>query len=405
MTYRRAPGFRFDRGRLMVYTEKEVKIVHTWPNLETVRTRSKKSGWQPFIPRFRLLRPKSLPGMSGPDAGLGPSNVLSRTLDPAFEKLFAFLNFRRSIPPEIASAVEGFSNRQMTLLLVCKQREQVSELLVQNPALGFSLAHHEHFRLTWSDPLELAAKVSKMKQREIAKWLGFPGSQLWANILAKIPGEIVSLESILALRTRAGIIEVEKLLCHLRVLNAGAMALILSQETRRLTTAALLEEVATASEERTTPQVVHLIHEIVGLHMRMGTERDLTGFRSIDEVRRKQQDTVDELARYRKRLESEELPEPPLPGTEHIIPLVNNGQLDEEGEAQHHCVGCYGPLVAAGKCYIYRVMSPQRATLAIEKGPDGCWGIQQLYLSCNRPADQDPWKAVRDWLDRFSLSV
>jgi hypothetical protein len=244
-----------------------------------------------------------------------------------------------------------------------------------------------------------------MKQREIAKWLGFPGSQAWANILSKIPAEVVSLESALALRTGAGANQLEKLLCHLQTINAGALALIHDEGTGRLVTPTLLEEVSEAPEERTTPQIVHLINEIVVLHMRMGTDERLTAFRSCEEVRRKQQQSVDDYAQHRKRLESEDLPEPPLPGTEHIIPLTTCGELEEEGEAQHHCVGCYGPLVATGDCYVYRVLSPQRATLSIEKGPDGCWRIEQLYLSCNRPVSSETRKAVQGWLDRFSLSI
>jgi hypothetical protein len=94
-----------------------------------------------------------------------------------------------------------------------------------------------------------------------------------------------------------------------------------------------------------------------------------------------------------------------LAGTEDIIPLVNDGQLLEQREEQHHCVGYYGPLVTDGGCYFYRVMSPQRATLSIEKGPDGWWTIQQLYLSCNRPASPPTWKVVQNWLARFSLSI
>jgi hypothetical protein len=44
----------------MVFTENQAKILHTWPSLEAVRNRTKKTGWQPFTPRFRLLRPKNL---------------------------------------------------------------------------------------------------------------------------------------------------------------------------------------------------------------------------------------------------------------------------------------------------------------------------------------------------------
>jgi len=73
---------------------------------------------------------------------------------------------------DVAAAVEGFSNRQVALLRMCQKREQARDLLQQNPALGFSVSHHTHFRPSWSERFELAARVSKMKQREIAKCRG-----------------------------------------------------------------------------------------------------------------------------------------------------------------------------------------------------------------------------------------
>src|SRR5206468_303560 len=139
--------------------------------------RTARSAWTPFTPRFRVLRPKLVADAETPVTDLGPTGVRSQALDPAWEKLAAFINFRRSVPPEIAVAIEPFPGRQMALLRMCRRREQAKELLEQSPALGFSAAHAGKFRPTTSDAADLAAKLSKRKQREIARWLGFPDSQ------------------------------------------------------------------------------------------------------------------------------------------------------------------------------------------------------------------------------------
>ena len=73
-----------------------------------------------------------------------------------------------------------------------------------------------------------------MKQRDIARWLGFPGAQAWANIISKIPAAIVSLETVVALRNASANPEVEEFLCHSRTLNAGSVALILDPRKLRL---------------------------------------------------------------------------------------------------------------------------------------------------------------------------
>src|ERR1051326_1750495 len=140
MQHKLAPGFRFNNGKLMIFTEDEAKLVNTWPDLEAVRKPSHGGCWTPFAPCFRMLRPRIGATREGCDDSLGPADVPSRAVDPNFEKQRAFWNFRQSIPPETVSATERFSNRQWALLRLCRRRQQVCDLLQQNPALGFALA-------------------------------------------------------------------------------------------------------------------------------------------------------------------------------------------------------------------------------------------------------------------------
>ena len=399
------PGFRFHLGRLMIVTSQEVKLVDTWPDLNAVRKPAGKAHWTPFVPCFRFLRPKPASGTEADQRELGPVGVRSRGLDPALEKLTAFLHFRHSIPPVVATAVECFPSRQLALLRMCQKRKRARELLEQSPALGFSVAHNEKFCSSVSDSADLAARLSALKQREIARWLGFPGSQAWANILSKIPADIVSLESLLSLKRAAEHSDVEKLLSHLGAINAGVIGLVTSQPALRVITPSLLSEVAQVPDERNSAQLFHLVNDIVDLHSRARPGWAVRPFLTIAEVQRKHQETVDEYAAFLKMVEAGLLPEPPLPGTEQIIPLTDAEQLYVEGCSQHNCVGSYVELVRKGQCYIYKVLVPERATLSIAKAPDGCWAIQQLRLSFNRFPSAATWKLVQDWLDPFSLST
>jgi hypothetical protein len=56
----------------------------------------------------------------------------------------------------------------------------------------------------------------------------------------------------------------------------------------------------------------------------------------------------------------------------------------------------------AGRQYIYRVLAPSRATLALGKGRDGHWRISQLAAAGNRPVPRATWIAVELWLSRCS---
>src|ERR1051326_2735599 len=103
MQHKLAPGFRFNNGKLMIFTEDEAKLVNTWPDLEAVRKPSHGGCWTPFAPCFRMLRPRIGATREGCDDSLGPADVPSRAVDPNFEKQRAFWNFRQSIPPETVS--------------------------------------------------------------------------------------------------------------------------------------------------------------------------------------------------------------------------------------------------------------------------------------------------------------
>ena len=52
-----------------------------------------------------------------------------------------------------------------------------------------------------------------------------------------------------------------------------------------------------------------------------------------------------------------------------IVALTEPRDLLVEGLRQHNCVASYAPAVARGDTYVYRVLAPERATLAIRAGP------------------------------------
>ncbi|MGO1617361.1 MAG: PcfJ domain-containing protein [Oceanisphaera sp.] len=90
-------------------------------------------------------------------------------------------------------------------------------------------------------------------------------------------------------------------------------------------------------------------------------------------------------------------PAPPLAGNEHIFPITSAEDLFEEGRLMHHCVGSYVRSVQAGECYIYRVLSPERATIEV-RWLNGKPDIAQVSLAYNdRPSEQTRL-AIRNWL-------
>ena len=100
------------------------------------------------------------------------------------------------------------------------------------------------------------------------------------------------------------------------------------------------------------------------------------------------------------------LPLPPLPGIKgRIIPLRAQTDLLAEGREQKNCVASYTADVVSGKCYIYRVLHPSRATLCIRRMSDGNWGISELEASCNRMVPASTRAFVQEWLAPCRIGI
>ena len=104
-----------------------------------------------------------------------------------------------------------------------------------------------------------------------------------------------------------------------------------------------------------------------------------------------------------KRIKDFTWPEPPLPATDSILPILSNEALEKEGRNLRHCVATYGQRVLLGEYYVYRVEGSPRCTLGIQY-VDGAWKIDQLKGERNEaPSDPGVFEKVNAWL--LSASV
>lgn len=101
-------------------------------------------------------------------------------------------------------------------------------------------------------------------------------------------------------------------------------------------------------------------------------------------------------------------PPPPFPGTDTIRPLCTPVELINESIAQRNCVGnrvTYEPHIRKGRCYIYKVVAPERATLSIIRRTGESWSIGELKAAGNHPVGLGMLRVVRDWLDGHQVSL
>jgi hypothetical protein len=192
-----------------------------------------------------------------------------------------------------------------------------------------------------------------------------------------------------------------KKLAHLKNINVGALKLVtLPRTPTDAVTPQLLEEVSADVRHNFCASAANLFYEMAVQHQHFYPERPLPVIRSLEELDVQHHEI---MAAYNERQPQTAaylgpLPKHPIAGTADIVPLRTGADLQEEGRAQHNCVGALINGIRAGHAHIYRVLAPERATLSIVEGASGEWVISQLKATCNNPVRAETLDAVNDWL-------
>lgn len=64
--------------------------------------------------------------------------------------------------------------------------------------------------------------------------------------------------------------------------------------------------------------------------------------------------------------------------------LTSRLDIAMEGSTQHHCVGAYASLAAAGEYAVFRIEGTERATVGLSWSAPDVWRVDQVYAACNR---------------------
>lgn len=91
---------------------------------------------------------------------------------------------------------------------------------------------------------------------------------------------------------------------------------------------------------------------------------------------------------------------PPIAGTQTIVPITNNHELNREAKRQRHCIASYDKSIQKEKYYAYQVLQPERATLGLRLIQAGIYKIDQIYLKYNHPVSDETKEAVMEWFNR-----
>jgi len=341
------------------------------------------------------------------DLGLKLPSFALPTYRRVGNKYQHFIQYFIDIPSTILTTLSAFNRGQFMLLVWCAQFKEARQLLSNNPILLWMLV------LDYGD--EKGRTVRELLGMSQVKLLslvtGRVKSKCHVNLLKKINikdtvfnEDIEVIDSILS-----SDILVKNFALH-QCININAFSKDFL-ETPELSYAFHLTKILLDKGNADyTRSCKRDIITIVRDSMRLGRVLDIERYQKIVYSVKSYEDLNNLHGKWTAKLNKKryeemlgkrnkvyDFPTPPISGTKEIVPIINSIELEAEGLLMDHCVASYIDECVAGESYIYKVLSPQRATLEVGVSV-GLPQIKQLKLMSNASPSKETYTFVKEWL-------
>lgn len=309
--------------------------------------------------------------------------------------------YRTSIPLEIREELDRYGNSRSLLYNLFVGCRGALDLSRSNPALAYALANCEAFRKRAPvRPIHSASHLVHRRQTIILEWLGFPRGESSRRIMSKISPDALSVPFLLWLRQALSDPGQVKVLRHLRCVNQPLVRLLLNREMSRHVTPSFLQDVGGMLPGEKHDWIDSQLSDSLGMATGELRKYCPQRFHSLAHLRATHADLV-ERTNARNRLpwwatqKRQEwfggrfpFPPPPFAGTADIRPLDTAEAVAQEGIAMNNCVGSYPIMIENGELYLYQVLRPVRATLAILKCSEK-WDPADVEMAGNVPVSEE----------------
>jgi len=389
-------GFNPDKGTLTFYTPSTIRTYRAeppacWTKSETTRYWLGSFGGEEFqigqlasvARRFEVRLDQSM------RAGY-------RIRKPG---LLAMARFHERLDPRIVELIKDVEHDSWLLYCLLRRAPAAREIARDNLGLAMIMAHTRQQRRWRFDRMQ---RLATKKRTVILRACGLPAERQWVKVLRKLSIDAVSTSAMYRLQdiARHRPAGIEKLR-HLPVVSGGVLALLCSEFHEHVHDR-LLREVAVSPHEGR----VYLHHRNRAEALLSDAARMLRAvgervpmFRSIAHLRQVHDRAV-ELTLVHKTEHTRPFDPAPLPETDDIIALQTPGELRAEAEQQRNCLAAdyWAEDRYAGQVYIYRVLAPERASVAIRRRGPNDWYACEFKTRFNRPPGKPVQRAVSAWL-------
>lgn len=317
--------------------------------------------------------------------------------------------FDERLPPRVRDAVRAWPDLHGWLLEFAAGGPACVDLLVANPALAALLVTRWFADgLTWSGVLDetIALVRSGGRQRDLLAAFGMPRSEAVPRLLRKVPLWCLRRGTACALWEVCATPATLARLRHLPVITGPVLEVAASPVLAAVSDRLLhqLQRLALSppsgeDDDGASPAEL-IVTDLLTLGELWAEYRPDQPLRleSLGAVQRQLEALYEDDGREALCLRADErLPPPPFPGGAGIVPLSTIGDLVEESDRQRNCVATYADAVLEGEVAIYRVESPERATLSLRRRDDR-WELDELRAAENAAVDLDTRRRVVSWL-------
>ena len=436
MSYEKSrPGIAFKNGKLYVFSRCRVSVLKGWPEMAAWTRSSGRPQWQRFRPSIDIAKQKignTRPQHRSPAAMRWPQRVEEAVYHLAddqieepgeemapdradeyqeedgwclfYRKRIALeaqitSDFIAAIPAQVRDVVARFQTRHWHLLSMVVRCESTLQLLQENPGLGFAMASCWVFSNAQSgESMRWIRRMASRRRRDIVEALGFPQREAAVRVLAKLKSESCSVINLLLLRDLMNCPDARKILAHALCIDNTLLTLMSFEPLRATVSDKFISQVAIGENPTTCRDMVSgMLFDYLRMLkiLRIKEGRRFQNVESLVSAHDKLARRVLEFVHSERK--DIEFAEPPVRGCDGIIPIRNVYELCEEAREQRNCVASLAWNITDGKIFIYRMISPERATVSLRQ-KNGIWTLDEVAAAGNQPVSTKALAAITDWL-------
>jgi len=303
-----------------------------------------------------------------------------------------------AIPEKVRSLIVKYRHIDFAILYLTSHYRYAYELFISHPTL-FWLVMCEAKQNTWTE--EKLMTVIGLPRKKVMEECGLPATQAAVTLLTKFNFERYDITALSIIKKVFELKAYQKINHHQQINLMLAKLIVRHPVLVRPTFIHKLED------DEWNSHLSNTLNDVFRLAEQLETRNiidDIAGCISNSELIALHDHLASLLNQrlakqaYLKKY-NVDYPEPPIVGNDNIIPIINGEELLQEGIDQKNCVASYHDDISTGHYFVYKVLSPERATLGLKLVTGQKPELEQLYLKRNEEVSDMTKKSVLLWLN------